>query len=247
MLRILRKLHRCAYFAFVLFFFSLGYPFLLLFAKKPKKNYTKIVSFRRWISLAGIYAVGIRVQVNFEEEVDWTKNYVICPNHSSFLDIAVLTFLCREPFSFMGKMELLDNPVTRIFFETIDIAVNRDSKISAFKAYKRALELLDDKKSLVIFPEGKIDDNYPPTLHPFKSGAFRLATEHNIPILPVVIQDVWKIFWDDGRRFGSKPGVIHVQVLAPIPTLNYGKEQAEQLETIVYRKMKDTWDLYNKS
>lgn len=247
MLRILRKLHRCTYLALVLFFFLLGYPFLLFYAKNPIRNYNKIVSFRRWISLAGIYAVGIRVQVNFEEDVDWSKNYVICPNHSSFLDITVLTYLCREPFSFMGKVELLDNPITRVFFETIDIPVKRDSKISAFKAFKRALELLEDKKSLVIFPEGKIDDNFPPTLHPFKSGAFRLATEHNVPILPVIIQDAWKIFWDDGKKFGSKPGVIHVDVLAPIPTQHFGKENAEQLETAVYRRMKDRWDLYNKS
>ncbi|GHE23678.1 hypothetical protein GCM10017764_06460 [Sphingobacterium griseoflavum] len=147
----------------------------------------------------------------------------------------------------MGKVELLDNPVTRIFFETVDIPVKRDSKVSAFKAYKRALELLAEEKSLVIFPEGKIDDNFPPTLHPFKSGAFRLATEHNIPILPVIIQNAWEVFWDDGRKFGTKPGVIQVTVLAPIDTQDYGKENAEQLETTVYGKMKDAWDLYNKS
>ncbi|TDS15894.1 1-acyl-sn-glycerol-3-phosphate acyltransferase [Sphingobacterium paludis] len=194
-----------------------------------------------------MYAVGIRIHVNYEADVDWSKTYIICPNHTSFLDISVLTFLCKTPFSFMGKDELLQNPVTRIFFETIDIPVKRDSKMSSFKAYKKALELLFDRKSLVIFPEGKIDDHYPPILHPFKPGAFRLATEHNIAILPVVIQDAWKIFWDDGRKFGSQPGVIHVHVLAPVETSAVGKENVMQLEREVYNKMKDTWDLYNKS
>lgn len=247
MVRILRKLHRYAYLTSVLFFFSLGYPLLLFYARNPQKNYNRIATLRRWISLAGMFVVGIRVKIDYETPLDWSKNYVFCPNHTSILDITVLTFLCKAPFSFMGKIELLDNPITSIFFKTIDIPVKRDSKISSFKAYKRALEVLADNKSLVIFPEGKIDDNYPPTLHPFKSGPFRLATENNIPIVPVVIQDAWNILWDDGKHYGSKPGVIHVQVLSPISTAAYEKENTDSLDLIVYQKMKDTWDIYNKS
>ncbi|WDF68087.1 lysophospholipid acyltransferase family protein [Sphingobacterium oryzagri] len=247
MVRILRKLHRYAYLASVLFFFLLGYPFLKLYAKNPKKNYRKIAKLRRWISLAGMYTAGIRIKVHYEKPLDWNRNYIFCPNHTSILDITVLTFLCKQPFSFMGKVELLANPITRIFFETIDIPVKRDSKISSFKAYKRALELLAENKSLVIFPEGKIDDHFPPMLHPFKSGPFRLATENNIPIVPVVIQNAWNILWDDGNRFGSRPGIIHVHVLAPIATEPYGKENTALLELTVYKKMKENWDIYNKS
>src|SRR5690606_16060875 len=120
------------------------------------------------------------------------RTYVLCPNHTSILDITILTYLCDTPISFIGKDELLKNPVTRIFFKSIDIPVNRDSKISSFKAYKRASLYLQEGKSVVVFPEGKIDDGFPPTLHPFKSGAFKMATENNIPILPIVIQDAWK-------------------------------------------------------
>lgn len=247
MVRILRKLHRYVYLASVLFFFALGYPFLRYYARNPEKNYKKIATLRRWISVAGMYLVGIRVKVSYETALNDSQQYVFCPNHSSILDISVLTYLCRTPFSFMGKIELLENPITRIFFETIDIPVKRDSKISSFKAYKRALALLAENKSLVIFPEGKIDDNYPPTLHPFKSGPFRIATENDIPIVPVVIQNAWNILWDDGKKWGSRPGIIHVQVLTPIPTRSYGKENTALLELTVYKKMKETWDMYNKS
>lgn len=247
MVKILRKLHRYAYFGSVLLFFCLGYPFLAFYARNPDKYYNKIVQFRRRISVAGLYLVGIRVKVTYERPIDWSKNCVLCPNHTSFLDISILTYLCKAPFSFMGKSELLDNPVTRIFFETIDIPVKRDSKISSFKAYKKALEILANGKSLVIFPEGKIDDTYPPLLHTFKSGAFRLATEHNVPILPIVVQNAWHIFWDDGRKQGTRPGVIHVHVLAPIATDGYQKEDASTLEMDVYNRMKSAWDIYNKS
>ncbi|MFD1768494.1 lysophospholipid acyltransferase family protein [Sphingobacterium suaedae] len=247
MIKAWRKLHLYAYFASVLFFFSLGYPLLFFYALDYQKNYNKIVSLRRWISLAGIYAVGIRIKVEFEQNIDWSKNYVLCPNHTSFLDITVLNYLCRTPFSFMGKVELLRNPVTGIFFRTIDIPVKRDSKISSFKAYKRAIDLLGQGKSLVIFPEGKIDNHYPPVLHEFKSGAFRLASENQMPILPIVIQDAWKILWDDGNTYGSKPGTIHVRVLAPIQTTDYDQKKHVSLEAQVYDKMKEAWDMCNKS
>ncbi|MFD2537228.1 lysophospholipid acyltransferase family protein [Sphingobacterium chuzhouense] len=246
MTRILRRIHLYAYFTSVLFFFSLGYPLLFYYARNPKKHYRKLVSFRRWISLAGIYAVGIRIRVEYETPIDWSQNYVLCANHTSFLDITILNYLCKSPFSFMGKIELLKNPVTRIFFQTIDIPVKRDSKISAFKAYKRALELLQEGKSLAIFPEGRIEHDYPPLLHRFKSGAFRMAYANQTPILPIVIQDAWQILWDDGKTYGAKPGVIHVKVLAPIIPNADGGEAFSSLEAEVYHKMKEAWNICNK-
>ncbi|SFT13464.1 lysophospholipid acyltransferase family protein [Sphingobacterium wenxiniae] len=243
----LRRLHLIAYFTAILFYFLLGYPFLLFYARNPTKYYNQLVKMRRWISLAGFYTVGFRIKIEYEQAIDWNRNYIICPNHTSILDITVINNLCPSSFSFMGKIELLKNPVTRIFFKTIDIAVKRDSKVSSFKAYKNGSALVQQGKSLVIFPEGKIDDQYPPTLHRFKSGAFRIATENNIALLPVVIQDAWKVLWDDGLKSGSKPGTIHVKVLAPIQTNGLDTAAIDFLETDVYNKMKDAWDIYNKS
>ena len=145
----------------------------------------------------------------------------------------------------MGKEELLKNPVTRIFFKTIDIPVKRDSKISSFRAYKRATLLLQENKSVVIFPEGKIDDGFPPVLHRFKPGAFRLATENKTPILPIVILDAWKILWDDGKKYGSKPGIIHVKVLTPVKTNDTLAESNDILERTVNLRMKEVWHQYN--
>ena len=244
--RFLRRIHLYTYFAAVLFFFLLSYPFLYFYAKDSKKNYEKIVRIRKWISVAGAYMVGIRFHVDYEIPIDWSKTYVLCANHTSFLDITTLNYLCSAPFSFMGKVELLKNPVTRIFFQTVDIPVKRDSKISSFKAYKQALQLLQEDKSLAIFPEGKIDDHYPPLLHRFKSGAFRMAYENQTPILPIVIQDAWQLLWDDGKKHGSKPGTVHIKVLAPITPNAEGNEAFNSLESEVYHKMLEAWEICNK-
>lgn len=238
----LKRFHRILYIISVFIFFLICFPVLYFFAQNPGKYYRQIVLFRRWISVGSAYAVGFRFEVNYESPIDWSKQYIICPNHTSILDITVLTYLCPQEFSFIGKAELLKNPITRIFFRTIDIPVNRDSKISAFKAYKQAEELVKKGKSIVIFPEGKIDDEYPPMLHPFKAGAFRMAEDQQVHILPVVIHNAWKLLWDDGAQFGSKPGIIKVSVLNPIAPQHELTPPFTSIESEVYHKMNVFWN-----
>ncbi len=145
--------------------------------------------------------------------------------------------LGRGRYHFMGKEELRENPVLGIFFRTIDISVSRASKISAFRAFKKAGENLKQGMSLIIFPEGKIDDVYPPVLQEFKNGPFRLAIENNIPIVPISITNVWKVMWDDGFKYGSRPGIVDVFVHEPILTSTLVVENDDTLKTIVFNKI----------
>lgn len=244
MKRFLRILHRYLYLTIVILLFLLTAPFLYYYARKPQKYYNKISAIRKFISMASLRIAGIRLRITYHKPIDWSDNYVICPNHTSILDIAIISSLSQKPASFLGKIELLQNPLTRAFFKTIDIPVDRKNRISSFKAFQQAKELLQTGKSIIIFPEGKIDDLYPPILHPFKKGAFKLAHTNRIKILPVVIQDAWKLLWDDGAKYGSKPGTIHVDVLAPVE-IDIEDKQTE-LEATVYNMMKESWSLYNK-
>lgn len=245
MLQFLKKVHRIWYLLCVLFFFILLFPLLYVLTRHPDKHYSTIASLRRIISVLGTTFSGIFFKIEYESDIDWSKPYIICPNHTSILDITAITFMCPQAFSFMGKVELLRNPVTRIFFKSIDIVVDRKSKISAFKAFKKADNLVKTGKSIVIFPEGKIDDEYPPRLHEFKSGSFKLAVDNQIQILPVVIQDAWQTLWDSGNKFGSKPGIIHIKVLAPINTKDMTSAQADEIQSLVYDKMSAHWDKFN--
>jgi 1-acyl-sn-glycerol-3-phosphate acyltransferase len=116
----------------------------------------------------------------------------------------------------MGKQELEDGLVTGVFFRSVDIPVNRESKMSSFRAFKKASERLQEGVSLVIFPEGMIADDYPPKLNEFKNGPFRLAIEHKIPIIPVTSVNTWQVLWDTGTKYGSRPGICHFYVHKPI-------------------------------
>jgi 1-acyl-sn-glycerol-3-phosphate acyltransferase len=78
--------------------------------------------------------------------------YVICCNHSSYLDIIQMYNVLPEYFLFMGKYELLKWPLFNIFFKGMNIAVNRGSHVEAAKAFRKAAEAIDRGTSVALFP-----------------------------------------------------------------------------------------------
>jgi 1-acyl-sn-glycerol-3-phosphate acyltransferase len=178
--------------------------------------------------------VGIRYHYHFEEPVDWSKTYIVCPNHTSNLDITAMSLLVKSNCCFMGKEELVEGIVTRLFFRTVDIPVNRGSKMASFRAFKSAMDRLHNGITVIIFPEATIPDNYPPDLHQFKNGPFRMAIELKVPIIPVTSVNTWKIFWDDGHKYGSKPGVCDIFVHKPIETAHLTIDDADALRDEVH-------------
>ncbi|TKB95956.1 1-acyl-sn-glycerol-3-phosphate acyltransferase [Pedobacter cryophilus] len=236
MKRILRRCLLYQYLFMVILFFVLLYPFLYYFSRKQSR-YPQFNKVRKcWAYLSSAFS-GIFYKFEFKSQIDWSKTYIICPNHASNLDISAMTLMMKNNFFFLGKEELLKNPFMRIFFETIDIPINRDSKIAAFRAIKKVEHRLHEKMSVIIFPEGKIGADFPPQLHEFKNGPFKLAITNKIPILPVTIHDNWKIFWDDGFKYGCKPGVSHICVHEPIETDGYNPEDEDLLKDLVYQKI----------
>lgn len=237
MIKLLRRLHLVVFLFWVLLFFVLFYPFYYGFTRHPK-YYFYLNKVRTFHSFLATRLSGIMVKFSFEQKLDDSKTYIFCANHTSNLDIVICCLLAKGRYHFMGKEDLLNNPILGLFFRTIDITVARESKISAFRAFKKAGDNLTDGMSLIIFPEGKIDDIYPPELQEFKSGPFRLAIEKNIPIVPISICNVWKIMWDDGTKYGTRPGIVQVYVHEPILTSILAVENDEVLRDNIHQKIK---------
>ncbi|WP_316766207.1 lysophospholipid acyltransferase family protein [Pedobacter frigiditerrae] len=236
MIKLLRKIHYVFSLFSILFFFILFWPIYVLGTKNPK-NYSFVNKIRTLHSFLCSAVVGIFFKFSFEKELDENQTYIYCANHTSNLDIIIFCLLAKGRYHFMGKEELMKNPVLGIFFRTIDIAVSRESKISAFRAFKKAGENLEKGMSLIIFPEGRIDDAYPPVLQEFKNGPFRLAIEKNIPIVPVSVINIWQIMWDDGMKFGTRPGIGDIYVHEPILTTILAEDSADALKEEVFKKI----------
>jgi 1-acyl-sn-glycerol-3-phosphate acyltransferase len=234
---ILKKAHLGFYVFGVAVFYFIFWPFFYYCSLKSER-FKRLNSLRRrWVITSSVFA-GIFYRFEFEQPVDWSKTYIVCPNHTSNLDINAMCTLVNTNCSFMGKQELEDGVVTRLFFRTVDIPVNRDSKMSSFRAFKKAAEKLQSGVTLIIFPEGGIADDYPPRLQEFKNGPFRLAIELKIPILPVTSINTWQIFWDNGKKHGSRPGVCKYWVHKPIDTAHLTLNDADALRDKVYSVMK---------
>jgi len=234
MIKILRQLHRIWFLFWIIFFFALFYPFYYL-TSRHERYYGILNFFRMANSFLCSFFSGVFFSYHYEEKLDRNQTYIYCANHSSNLDIMIFCIMGHGRYHFMGKDELLNNPVLGIFFKTIDIAVNRDSKISAFRAFKKAGENLEKGMSLIIFPEGKIDDHYPPKLGEFKNGPFRLAIDKKIPLVPVSLANIWQINWDDGAKYGSKPGICDIYVHKPINTATMVADDSDALKEQVYQ------------
>jgi 1-acyl-sn-glycerol-3-phosphate acyltransferase len=221
----------------VALFYFIFWPFFYYCSLKPER-FKRLNSLRRtWAFISSVF-VGFFYRFTFEESIDWSKTYIVCPNHTSNLDITAMCMLVKSNYSFMGKQELEDELVTGLFFRTVDIPVNRDSKMSSFRAFKKAAEKLKSGTTLIIFPEGGIADQYPPVLQTFKNGPFRLAIELKIPILPVTSSNISQIFWDNGTKYGSKPGFCEFFVHKPIDTTHLSIDDADALRDEVYELMK---------
>jgi len=234
---ILKRIHTYFYRYSVAFFFILVWP-ILIYLSRSKKRFKYINGFRRFIITCSTAVSGIFFRVKYEAPVDWSRTYIICGNHTSNLDISAINIAAKNNHCFIGKEELKQNMVLGFFFRTIDITVNRESKMSSFRAFKAAGERLREGVSVVIFPEATIPLLYPPELSAFKNGAFRLAIELKIPILPITSLDTWKVLWNTGTQFGSRPGICNIFVHKPVETAHLTLDDADTLRDEVYEMIR---------
>lgn len=160
---------------------------------------------------------------------------IICANHTSYLDIISMYTVYNRPFLFLGKSELLSWPLIGMFFKKMNIAVDRKNKRAASKALEMGRKKLEEGWSLVIFPEGTIPVKVP-KLHRFKNGAFKLAIEEQVPILPITFLNHWKIFSDPTEMYGpAYPGIGVAHIHEEITTQGLTAEDLVPLREEVFQ------------
>jgi 1-acyl-sn-glycerol-3-phosphate acyltransferase len=127
---------------------------------------------------------GFWPSVKWLEKPDKNGVYIICANHTSMVDIMLTLAIFPNCFLFIGKKELAKLPLFGYFYKRTNLLVDRKSLRSRIEVFERGAEQIDEGKGLCIYPEGGVPDE-DILLAPFKSGAFRLAAQKDIPIIPV--------------------------------------------------------------
>lgn len=160
--------------------------------------------------------------------------YVICANHSSYLDIVHVYNAVPDFFLFMGKYELLKWPLLGMFFKRMNIAVNRGSRTEAAKSLIKAARSIDKGICVSLFPEGTIPLTAPRMKH-FKDGAFKLAIEKQVPIVPITFMDHWKLFGDPGEFFSrGHPGLASTVIHPYVETKGLTEADLDNLRLRIY-------------
>lgn len=145
--------------------------------------------------------------------------YVIVANHASYLDIFLLpSVLPNHPLVFLGKSELLTYPIIKTYFKNFHIPVERKTRVKSAKSLLVCNSKLEKGWSIAIFPEGGIPDDNAPKMIRFKDGAFRLAKENQVAILPITFKNNYRLLSEPFEWKGTAfPGIAKV-IIHPIIT-----------------------------
>ncbi len=145
----------------------------------------------------------IPIRKVYSDKLDFRRQYIFCSNHFSYLDIPAIGINRVRPV-FVGKHSLGKIPLFGYMYRNIHITLDRQKIKSKYSALEKCAKELDAGHNLVIFPEGGIVSKNPPAMARFKEGAFRLAIEKQVPIVPVTIPYNWILLPDDGRLMLSR-------------------------------------------
>ena len=156
------------------------------------------------------------------------ETMVIVTNHNSYLDTIASYITIQHLFKTLAKKELTKLPLMGQIFLTSGIMVDRSSPESRKKSYERMVAGIQSGTSILIYPEGTQNRTDQP-LKSFYDGAFRLAIECQVPVLPIVTLNTRWIM-SQAKIKKIKPGVIRQIHLSPIPTTGMTMEDVSSLK-----------------
>ena len=188
-----------------------------------------------------LFGMGFYYRVEKEQELDPNKSYMIVANHTSMADIMLMLAVIKNPFVFVGKKELSKIPLFGFFYKKTCILVDRSCSKSRMEVFNSAEKRIKRGLSVCIFPEGGVPNDETIVLDTFKDGAFRLAIEHQIPIVPITFGDNKKRF--SYTFFSGTPGIMRVKIHTLVQTLGKKgvdrKEIREEVYAIIHKQLID--------
>lgn len=183
-------------------------PFLLLSISREQwyPYFFRLASLWAKFILIGM---GYNYKIYREEIPNPKASYMFVANHTSMTDIMLMLVSVKNPFVFVGKKELAKIPLFGFFYKRTCILVDRSSAKSRQAVFLRAQRRLKQGLSICIFPEGGVPEESI-VLDTFKDGAFRMAINQQIPIVPMT-------FYDNKKRFpftffSGMPGKMRVKI-----------------------------------
>jgi putative phosphoserine phosphatase / 1-acylglycerol-3-phosphate O-acyltransferase len=186
----------------------------------------------RAINLAGSLAsefalevAGVQVEVEGAEHLWSQRPAVFVFNHQSKLDAIVVMTMLRHDFTGVAKAEAKQMPLFGQLFQLADVAfVERGNTRQAREALQPAVEKLGHGVSLALAPEGTRSPT--PRPGPLKKGAFHIAMQAGVPMVPIVLENTGELMWRHDQAV--RPGTVRAVVHPPIDTSAWRVETIDE-------------------
>lgn len=173
----------------------------------------------------GTAVAGIRLAIKGEEFLWSHRPAVFILNHQSNVDFLIAAKLIRKGARGVAKQELKTMPIVgQMLMAAGTIFLDRTDREKSIEALRPAVDSLQSGTSVVIFPEGT--RSYDKTLGAFKKGAFHLAMQAGVPLVPIVLKNA-----HDAMPRGTNvfhPTMVEVVVLPPVSTERWTKDNMEE-------------------
>lgn len=175
-------------------------------------------------------AGGIDINVTGRENLWSSRPAVFLFNHQSQLDVLILGSLLRQDFTGVAKIEASHDPFFAPIGYLMDIAyIDRANSKQARSALGPVVDALKNGRSIAIAPEGTRSATE--RILPFKKGAFHIAMQAGVPLVPIVIRNAGELMRP--HALFMAPGRLDVQVLEPIPTTDWTENMIDDKVTEV--------------
>jgi len=170
--------------------------------------------------------IGLNLVVRGEANLWSHRPAVFVFNHQSKVDLVIMARLLRRDFAGVGKKEIKKMPFIGKTLELAGVVfIDRSDAAGAIAALRPLVDAMcNEGKSVVIAPEGT--RTVSPRLAPFKKGAFHLAMQAGVPMVPVVIHNAGDVA--PKGDFVFRPATVEVDVLPPVDTSNWREETVEE-------------------
>jgi len=187
---------------------------------------------RNWLRLSGM-----KIKVEGLERLDPKQTYVFISNHRSYLDTATMFQYTGRRIGLIAKKELLKVPLLGYGMGYVNImAIDRSNRERAVQTMQAATKRIQSGVSFAVFAEGT--RARPGQMLPFKKGAFYMARDAGVPIVPVAIKHTDVLM---GKGSGeARPGTIEMVILPPVETK--GVTTDKEVQALIERVQRDIAD-----
>lgn len=229
--------------------------FRLIFAKGKKSKLSKDEYYHEIVKLALTHTGELIKYTKMNLTLEGLENIpdepvVFMGNHQSYFDIyvtvnALIQKLQSRHLTLIGKKEILKMPIIgRLGTEMDVLYLDRDNAREGLKTILEAIRRVkEEQHDVLIYPEGTRSKSR--TMNEFHKGSFKISQKAGVPIVPMVVNDAYKVFEETYR---VKPDVpVHLKFLPPINLKDLTPDEEKNIDKILAERIQVELDSWNQN